>query len=183
MGIRFETIPSNLCENSHFGLSPKSMARRLSQLKALKVFSFRKNSAVLAGDTLLELNGEVLGKPKNKSDAENMLKCLSGNVHKVHTGITVVTNQYTNTLVETTLVEFRALNSEDITNYIKTGKTSDKSGGYGIQDTELMPVIRISGSYWNVVGLPVVAASILLNNANVIPDSALINYKTLDGMK
>ena len=83
-----------------------------------------------------------------------------------------MTNQYINTVVESTLIEFREISSEDIVNYVNTGKASDKSGGYGIQDKELMPAVRILGSYWNGVGLPVVTTSILLNNANIISNSA-----------
>lgn len=115
-----------------------------------------EDSIVIAADTIVAINGNILGKPKDKEAAYNMLKSLSGNVHKVYTGVTVINlrnNKIMNEAVCTKVV-FSTLNEEDILAYVDSEEPLDKAGAYGIQGHGGVFVESIEGCYYNVVGLP-----------------------------
>lgn len=125
--------------------------------KALNVKEkIKEDTIIISGDTVVVLDNKILGKPKNEEDAFNMLKLLSGKVHRVYSGV-VVFNTSNNKLEKESLyteVKFSDLTDEEIVSYIKTGEPLDKAGAYGIQGYGGVFVEKINGCYYNVVGMP-----------------------------
>lgn len=157
MGIRdFETISPNVDESVFHGLPPEELVRRLSAEKAAAVAGRAGEDAiVIAADTVVALEGAVLGKPADELDAFKMLSALSGVRHQVYTGVTVCRGGEKQTAHEVTDVTFRELSEEEIEHYIATGEPMDKAGAYGIQGYGALFIEGISGDYYNVMGLPV----------------------------
>lgn len=111
---------------------------------------------IITADTIVYDNGQVLGKPKNRGEAVQMLKGLSGHAHEVITGVSIVTKKKTVQFASTSKVTFAALTDEEIVYYVDTYKPYDKAGAYGIQEwIGYVAVTRIEGSYFNVMGLPI----------------------------
>lgn len=128
-----------------------------------------KDSIIIGCDTVVSLNGTVFGKPKDQNDAFGILKTLSGNIHNVYSGITLmdlkkgnITSDY-----EVTKVKFRSLCDEEIINYIKTGEPMDKAGAYAIQGMGSIFVQRIDGCFFNVMGLPIYKLNFMLRGMGV----------------
>ena len=164
MGIRdFETISPNVDESAFRGLPPEELVRRLSAEKAAAVAGKAGEDAiVIAADTVVALEGAVLGKPADELDAFKMLSALSGVRHQVYTGVTVCRGGEKQTAHEVTDVTFRELSEEEIERYIATGEPMDKAGAYGIQGYGALLIQGISGDYYNVMGLPVCRLSGML---------------------
>ncbi|MDT7913615.1 Maf-like protein [Clostridium perfringens] len=154
----FEVVQSNFDENTiDFKGDIEKYVKDLSRNKAIEV-SKRLNepSIVIAADTVVFQDGKVLEKPKNEEDAFSMLSSLSGNTHKVYSGICLI-NTYEDTVVtdcDCTEVRFSELNPRQIRNYINSGEPMDKAGAYGIQGLGGAFVEGIKGCYYNVMGLP-----------------------------
>ncbi|EPB8218042.1 Maf-like protein [Clostridium perfringens] len=154
----FEVVQSNFDENTiDFKGDIEKYVKDLSRNKAIEV-SKRLNepSIVIAADTVVFQSGKVLEKPKNEEDAFSMLSSLSGNTHKVYSGICLI-NTYDDTVVtdcDCTEVRFSELNPRQIRNYINSGEPMDKAGAYGIQGLGGAFVEGIKGCYYNVMGLP-----------------------------
>lgn len=154
----FEVVQSNFDENTiDFKGDIEKYVKDLSRNKAIEV-SKRLNepSIVIAEDTVVFQDGKVLEKPKNEEDAFSMLSSLSGNTHKVYSGICLI-NTYDDTVVtdcDCTEVRFSELNPRQIRNYINSGEPMDKAGAYGIQGLGGAFVEGIKGCYYNVMGLP-----------------------------
>ena len=154
----FEEVQSNFDENTiDFKGDIEKYVKDLSRNKAIEV-SKRLNepSIVIAADTVVFQDGKVLEKPKNEEDAFSMLSSLSGNTHKVYSGICLI-NTYDDTVVtdcDCTEVRFSELNPRQIRNYINSGEPMDKAGAYGIQGLGGAFVEGIKGCYYNVMGLP-----------------------------
>ncbi len=130
---------------------------RLSYDKALAVADLvAKDSVIISADTVVVLDGKILGKPKDKNDAVCMLKNLSGNTHSVITCVTVLFGDRHLTKAVTTEVFFNNISDDEIDAYIKTNESMDKAGAYGIQGRASKFVSRINGDYFNVVGFPFV---------------------------
>lgn len=137
-------------------LSPDRLVEELSRQKCEEVAAVSKaDDLVIAADTVVAIDGTVLGKPRSTQDAFAMLSRLSGRHHTVYTGVTVRMGERTLTAHEATRVHFRPLTCGEIEAYISTGEPMDKAGAYGIQGYGAMLVEGISGDYFNVVGLPV----------------------------
>jgi len=137
-------------------LSPERLVEELSRQKCAEVASASgAEDLVIAADTVVAIDGTVLGKPRSEQDAFAMLSRLSGRHHTVYTGVTVRMGERTLTAHEATRVHFRPLTHGEIEAYISTGEPMDKAGAYGIQGYGAMLVEGISGDYFNVVGLPV----------------------------
>lgn len=133
---------------------PAAEVARVSKAKAMAV----KHSAddiVIAADTIVVLEGRILGKPKDEDDARTMLTDLSGRDHQVMTGVTVLKGDACLTHTEITDVHFRPLSQTEIRNYVATGEPLDKAGAYGIQGGAALFVEKMQGDYYNVMGLPV----------------------------
>ena len=152
-GLTFSVIPSNFNEGKNDGLTPQQYCTLLAEGKAKSVYN-GNDCTVIGADTIVSINGEILGKPKNKQDAKKMLETLSGKKHLVITGYAVIINGKMISGYEETEVEFNQLSSSLISEYVESGLPLDKAGAYGIQDG--FPLVKnIVGSYDNVVGLPV----------------------------
>ena len=156
MGIRdFEVLPARGEELADPSLPPAELVEELSQRKCAEVAALRPGGLVIGADTVVSIDGQVLGKPRDRAEAERMLRALSGRQHTVYTGVTVLYNGTEETGSERTSVRFRPLTDGDITRYIATGEPMDKAGAYGIQGYGSVLVEGISGDYYNVMGLPV----------------------------
>ena len=156
----FEIIPAKGEETAPECCTVEELVKTLARQKAEEVASLpcAAGKAVLGADTVVALNGTVLGKPKDEADAIAMLSALSGNVHEVYTGVCVCFPKENGTReivtkAERTEVVFETLSKEQIEAYVATGSPMDKAGAYGIQDGGL--VKKIIGSFSNVVGLPI----------------------------
>ena len=156
-GVEFDVIPSTVDENRAASHDPLEYVRCLSQAKAAEIASRYPDRWVIGADTIVLIDGKVLGKPKDPSDARAMLERLSGQTHQVYTGFTIccVDLQRHHSDVVITDVTFKKLTSDEIKWYIHTGEPFDKAGAYAIQGLGTFLVERINGSYTNVVGLPV----------------------------
>ena len=156
MGLTFQVEPSNTDEVLEPGLTPQQEVVHLSLGKAKAVAAGHPEEAVvLSADTVVELDGKILGKPHSEEAAIAMLRALSGRSHRVLTGVTVMSPKGTETHCEETEVYFRPISDEEIRWYVKTGEPMDKAGAYGIQGRAAIFVKGIQGDYNNVVGLPV----------------------------
>lgn len=167
IGINAQIIPANVDESAFKGLDPDGMVKQLAMLKASDVArSFRGNTIVIGADTCVYLDGKIMGKPQTISEAEEMLRKLSGNTHEVYTGYCVFNcaDGKAVSKCEKTSVTFRKLSEEEIKAYVKTREPMDKAGAYGIQNKGSMFVEKIDGDYFNVVGLPVCALVKLLKD-------------------
>lgn len=152
----FEIVPAIGEERASEGLSPSELVKELALHKAQEVAALPESAGafVLGADTVVALDGKVLGKPKDETDAFRMLSALSGRTHEVFTGVCLLSPAGEIRLgFSGTKVEFEELSGEFIRSYVGSGSPMDKAGAYGIQDGGL--VKRIEGSYSNVVGLPV----------------------------
>jgi septum formation protein len=164
LGLRFEVDPPRREEDLPSpGEDPDVYAGRISAAKATAVAERRPGALVLAADTVVVLEGDVLGKPADVAEAWAMLARLSGREHAVRTGVTVIApggSRATGT--ELTWVRFRALQRDEIDAYVATGEPLDKAGAYGIQEYGATLVEGVRGCYFNVMGLPVVRLLALL---------------------
>jgi len=134
--------------------TPCEEVARVSRLKAEAV-PRSPEDVVIAADTIVVCNGEVLGKPQDEADAFRMLRMLSGKSHQVMTGLTVLRGDTVSVCTEVTDIHFRPLSDREILAYIRTGEPMDKAGSYGIQGGAALFADKIAGDYFNVVGLPV----------------------------
>lgn len=163
-GFDFEVIPANVDESADPLLGPEELVAALSEKKALALDI--KNAVIIGADTVVAIDGLILGKPKDEEDAYNMLSRLQGRMHVVYTGVTVVAAAKSSTdiktFVESTKVFMRPLTEGEIHAYISTGEPLDKAGAYGIQERGAVLIERIEGDYFTVVGLPLCRLNKLL---------------------
>ena len=169
MGVREFTVMSpDADESLEEGLPPAEQVERLSRRKAEAVAAQAgADTLIIAADTVVALDGAILGKPADEEEAFRMLSALSGVRHQVYTGVTVTRNGKTLTRHEVTSVDFRALEAEEVELYIATGECMDKAGAYGIQGYGALLIEGINGDYYNVVGLPVVCLARMLKEFGV----------------
>ena len=156
-GVPFTVVSSAVDETPYPGETPQALVQRLADAKADLVAARAVGPAiVIAADTVVVLDGQVLGKPRSTDDARHMLEQLSGRTHSVHTGVSLIRLPDAERLqfVETTLVHFSRLTTEDISLYLATEEPYDKAGAYAIQGRAGRFIPRIEGCYYNVVGLP-----------------------------
>jgi len=157
IGIKFNSFSVDLNENFIDGEHPVTCVKRLAsekmEIARLKV----KSGIIITADTIVVLDRKVIGKPRNKREAEKFLSLLSGKTHTVYTGICLVNTKSNKRIVEVekTRVEFRKIEKDEIKDYVAGGSPMDKAGAYGIQDDfGAVFVKKINGCYYNVVGLP-----------------------------
>jgi septum formation protein len=162
-GYTFEVIPAHIDETRGVQEDPSAYVARLALEKAQAIHTQYLDATVLGADTTVVLNGDVLNKPQDLVDAEQMLRALSGRTHQVHTGIAVVTSNAQRMHVETTDVIFRVISEEELATYLASGDSLDKAGAYGIQGYAARWIPRVEGDYFNVMGLPVAATVRLLS--------------------
>jgi nucleoside triphosphate pyrophosphatase len=179
-GIPFVVQPTDIPEIAREGESAKACAERLAREKALAVFRGRPEDLILGADTIVVVDGEMLGKPCDAEDAARMLRMLSGRTHQVTTGVCLVgstalitensqlTTGFEDVRSETTLVTVHPLTDNDILFYVSTGEPMDKAGAYGIQGMASRWISRIEGDYFNVVGLPVALVCGMLRERGIL---------------
>ena len=157
LGLTFTVQPAEVPETVRHEESPEAHVERLARDKATAVASVRPGEVVLGGDTVVTLDGEILGKPSGQEEAEAMLSRLSGRTHRVASGLALaLPSGDMRSGVSTTDVTFRPFSSEVARAYVATGEPLDKAGAYGIQGLGAVLVTEIRGDYYCVVGLPVV---------------------------
>lgn len=162
-------IPARGEEKPHPELTPDALVRELSRCKAAEVAAqfAAADDAVIGADTIVVLDGQVLGKPKDTADAKRMLSALSGRAHTVYTGVTVIRGDTVLSHTEETRVHFRPLTEAEIDAYIATGEPMDKAGAYGAQGYASLFVEKLEGDFFNVMGLPLCALGNLLKRLDV----------------
>ncbi len=161
LGLRFRLVRPAVCEEELLArgmhASPARFALAAARAKALSVAPGIRSGLIVGVDTVVAVDGAILGKPRNRADARRMLKLLSGRTHTVVSGIAVVRmpGRRVFARTESTRVAFRELGRHEVERYIATREPYDKAGAYGIQERAGIFVSRVSGCYNNVVGLPV----------------------------
>jgi len=167
--IPFEVHPAHLNEERHPGEPPLEYASRLSREKAQAVAQLFPERYVLGADTIVVVDDEVLGKPRDHADAARMLRMLSGRGHQVITAVTLISvNGHTDTRACVTQVFFRGLTSDEIQQYVTGGEPMDKAGAYAIQGGASLWTDRIEGEYSNVVGLPLSVVTDMLRTNGLL---------------
>mgnify|MGYP000061584076 CR=1 FL=1 len=168
LGLDFEVIPSQV-EEKITAKEPTLIVTSLAEQKARDVAKRVKEGLVIGADTIVTLEGTILGKPKSKEEAAKMLSMLSGKEHHVITGVALidVTSQKSLVDYELTKVFFRDLTAEEIESYVRTNEGFDKAGAYAIQGIGSLLVKGIEGCYFNVVGLPLTKIYLLLKNFGI----------------
>jgi septum formation protein len=154
-GIAFEVQPAHIAEEPLPGETAKDCAERLAREKALAVARQRPQDCILGADTVVVVDGQLLGKPSDATDAARMLRMLSGRQHQVITGVCLVVGGQPSVASETTLVTVSEITEQAIADYVGSGEPMDKAGAYAIQGIASRWIPRIEGDYSNVVGLPV----------------------------
>jgi len=157
VGIQFEIIPSNFDESSIWMDDPVELVQTLALKKAEFVeCSFNEQRIILAADTIVVVDGKILGKPVDDEEASTFLQLLSGRTHEVYTGVCLMNATQTKKSVfyVKTEVTMSKLNAHDIAYYISTKEPCDKAGAYGIQGIGAQYISKIHGDFYNVVGLP-----------------------------
>jgi septum formation protein len=155
MGFDFQVVLREVDESYPNELSPSEIAVFISEKKAKAFDLLIENEVVITADTIVSLDGKILGKPENEDHAFEILSALSGKKHDVITGVSLLMNHRISSFYELTEVFFKEISAEHIRYYIDTCKPMDKAGAYGIQEwIGLVAVDKINGSYSNVVGLP-----------------------------
>ncbi len=167
LGLQFETLPADIDESYLAGETPEAHAERLSREKALKIAAGRAEALVVGSDTIVVVDGDVLGKPRDREHAVEMLMRLSGREHEVCTGVAVAHMGGMESGLERVRVRFRALNRGACEEYVATGEPMDKAGAYGIQGFGSAIVERIDGDYFAVMGLSLVRTVALLAEVGV----------------
>ena len=156
---------SNVDENINRGETPEQVSMTLSLIKALDVSNRFPKDIVIGADTIVVVDGKILGKPKGKEDAYDMLNILSGRIHEVITGVALIKADMNIKIIdyEKTRVKFRKLTDDMIYRYIGTNEPFDKAGAYAIQGVGQILVENIDGCFFNVVGLPLTKIDKLLS--------------------
>jgi septum formation protein len=173
-GIEFRVQPTDIPEDPLPGESPKVCAERLAREKARVIALQHPRDFVLGADTIVVVEGQMLGKPTDAEDAARMLRLLSGRSHRVTTGVCLIgpapggQPAFVDVRSETTLVNMAPLSDADIHYYISSGEPMDKAGAYAIQGLASRWISRIEGDYANVVGLPVALVFRMLREHGVV---------------
>jgi septum formation protein len=169
LGVPFQVAISDVSETADPALTPQEQAVALARRKARAVAHRLNSGLVLGADTIVVLDGDLLGKPRDDSDAARMLRALSGHEHRVITGIALIdaSSGEEHSSSVSTLVRFRALSDEEIAAYVTSGEPCDKAGAYAIQGLGADMVAGFAGCFTNVVGLP------LCETARVLKETGL----------
>lgn len=157
IGVQFECVPSQIGERPHPDEAPADYITRIARAKVVAVARQRDTGLVIGGDTVVVLDGRLMGKPADQNEARRMLRELSGRWHAVLTGVALldVATHHEVADYDKTLVRFARLTDTEIDWYVETGEPMDKAGAYGIQGLGAIFVEEIAGNYSNVVGLPI----------------------------
>ena len=164
-GIDFDVRPADIDEAIRPGEAPGDYVSRLAEAKARAVHERDGNQTVLAADTAVVVDGQILAKPMDEADAKRMLRMIGGRTHEVLTAVSIFhPGEIVDTRMDTTTVEFAELSDADIEWYVSSGEPMDKAGAYAVQGLASRFVTRVEGSYSNVVGLPIALVYQILTN-------------------
>ena len=164
----FEIIPARGEEKADKALPPAEYVMRLAADKASEVAAEHPDDTVIGSDTVVCVDGQLLGKPADKADAVRMLKLLSGREHSVFTGVCVIREGKEHIFVHETKVVFYPLSDREIEEYAESGEPMDKAGAYGIQGRGALLAEKIDGDYYSVMGLPIAALARVLRDIGEI---------------
>ena len=153
-GIPFDIVVSN-AEETITKTEPGEIVKELSFCKAQAVAIQHPDRVVLGADTIVVLDGQVLGKPKDADDARHMIHAMQGGTHQVYTGVTLISGKKVHSFYEKTDVHVYPMSEQEIENYVQSGDCMDKAGAYGIQGQFAIHIRGIDGDYYNVMGLPI----------------------------
>ena len=167
IGIAHEVIPANIDESQRNGERPAEHVERLAREKGAAIAERFPDSLVIAADTIVVIDGEVLGKPRGAAEARAMLHRLAGRTHVVFTAVAASLHGRLESAVEEVSVTFLPLSDSTIANYVATGEPMDKAGSYGIQGYGATIVQRIDGDFFTVMGLPLARLVALLRELGV----------------
>ena len=173
MGLRYTTEVCTEPERVPADLSVTDTVKQLALHKALFALRLHPNDCVIGADTIVELDGDIIGKPKSSDDAICTLRRMQGRVHTVYTGIAVVKQDYQDIRFAATKVRFRPMSEKEIRWYVSTGEPMDKAGSYGVQGLASAFVESIEGDYYNVVGLPASSLYEMLLKAGIVTEDRL----------
>jgi len=166
--LKFTIVPGKIDESNFNSSSPEELVKTLAVEKARSVSGLVEDALIIAADTIVVYEDQILGKPADQSEAKEQLKLLSGREHNVITGIAVLDSETDEVLVDRNITRVKMLNFKEdkIDKYISTGEPMDKAGSYGIQGLGGLFVEEIEGSYYSVVGLPIHQLAELLDKFN-----------------
>ena len=161
IGLKFTVVVNKHQEKMNPRLKPRGQAEFLSKQKAQAIVDRYKNAIIIAADTLVVFNDQIIGKPTSPYDAKRILRMLSGKTHRVITGYTIIDTATKKSLTYSveTLVFMKKMSIKEVDAYIKTGEPLDKAGGYGANEKGALFVEKIAGDFFNVVGLPIFAVA------------------------
>ena len=154
-GIKHLVVPSKIEEHIDSTHTPEQIVMELANQKAMQVASIYPHDIVIGADTIVLVDGKILGKPKDYNDAFSMLSLLSNKTHKVITGVSIINNNIVDKFYETSLVTFNEMTEQEINDYIHSEYVYDKAGSYAIQGSCCKFIKTITGDYYNVMGLPI----------------------------
>ncbi len=168
LNLKFTIVPSKINEDEFINSDPVELVKTLALEKAKSVSELVEEAIVIAADTVVVYDDQILGKPGNERNAKNMLKSLSSNHHQVITGVAVLNSQNKESHVDYNItdVKMMAMSENEIDSYIQTGEPMDKAGSYAIQGYGGLFVEEIKGSYHSVMGLPIHQLAKLLDKFN-----------------
>lgn len=167
VGIQHEVRPADIDETVLPGEVPAPHAERLARSKALTIAAKEQSALVIGSDTIVVVDGKILGKPNDAADAHRMLRMLSGREHTVVTAVAAALDGQVVSAVEQVLVTFRSLSDAEIADYIATGEPMDKAGAYGIQGFGATIIRKVDGDFFAVMGLSLVTLVDLLKQLGV----------------
>lgn len=153
--IKHQIIPSTIKEIIDYTKTPEEIVKSLAYQKAKDVATKHENDLIIGADTIVVINNEILGKPKDENEAIKMLTKLQNNTHQVITGVAIITKNKTDIFAETSYVTFNKMTIEEIKTYISLDNVYDKAGSYAIQSPYATFIKNIKGDYNNIVGLPI----------------------------
>ena len=168
LNLKFTIVPAKINEDNFSNDDPIDLVKTLALEKAKSVSELVEEAIVIAADTVVVFNGQILGKPADEADAKNMLKSLNSNQHQVITGLAVLNSNKEKIFVEHNITDVKMTNmtEKEIDNYVETGEPMDKAGSYAIQGYGGLFVEEIKGSYHSVMGLPIHQLAKLLDKFN-----------------
>lgn len=173
MGLTYRTASCTEPEQIPVGLTIPETVMQLAEHKASFALRLHPNACVIGADTIVDLDGDIIGKPKSPEDAVCTLSRMQGRQHTVYTGLAVLKNGYRDLRYAATKVHFRSMNEAEIRWYVSTGEPLDKAGSYGVQGLGSVFVESIEGNYFNVVGLPAPVLYEMLIKAEAIKEDRI----------
>ncbi|MGG5317558.1 Maf family protein [Enterococcus sp. AZ072] len=151
----FTVQPANVDEEIKSGHTPKEYVQEMARQKAAAIAGCNPQDLIIASDTIVVLEDKILGKPKNRQEAYEMLESMNGSSHKVYTAVVLRQGNHVEEALTSATVTFYSLSVEEIENYLNTGDYKDKAGAYGIQHQAGVFVEKIEDDYYSIVGFPV----------------------------